>query len=130
MPARPVGPRETPPSICPGLPPEFLTAESRVAEEVVLEPAPATRGREAAAGGLDLTYDLEPGQTAVLAIRHPSGRAHVSPAGSIHQPRGARARRRCGSRSPFGRRATRGAGRAGDQGDRDQGRQGCRRQGA
>jgi CHAT domain-containing protein len=58
----------------PGLPPEFLTAESRVAEEVVLEPAPATRGREAAAaGGLDLSYDLEPGQTAVLAIRHRSG---------------------------------------------------------
>ena len=54
--------------------PEFLTAESRVAEEVVLEPAPPTRGR----GGrpppaLDLSYDLEPGQTAILAIRHPSG---------------------------------------------------------
>jgi tetratricopeptide (TPR) repeat protein len=59
----------------PGLPPEFLTDESRVAEEAVLEPAPATRGREAApaAGAVDLSYDLEPGQTAVLAIRHPSG---------------------------------------------------------
>ena len=32
----------------PGLPSEFLTAESRVAEEAVLEPAPVTRGREAA----------------------------------------------------------------------------------
>jgi hypothetical protein len=29
----------------PGLPPEFLTPESRVAEEAVLEPAPAIRGR-------------------------------------------------------------------------------------
>ena len=57
----------------PTLPPEFLTDASRVAEEVVLEPAAATRGREAAAGGLDLNYDLEAGQTAVLAIRHPSG---------------------------------------------------------
>ena len=55
----------------PGLPPEFLTDESRVAEEVVLEPAPATRGREAVAGGLDFSYDLEPGQTAVLAITSP-----------------------------------------------------------
>ena len=58
----------------PGLPAEFLTPQSRVAEEVVLEPAAATRGREAAApAGLDLSYDLEPGQTAILAIRHPSG---------------------------------------------------------
>jgi CHAT domain-containing protein len=64
----------------PGLPPEFLAAESRVAEEAVLEPAPATRGRAPAAAGLDITYDLEPGQTALLAIRHPSG------ALTFHQP--------------------------------------------
>ncbi len=57
----------------PGLPPEFLTAQSRVAEEAVLEPAPATRGRDAAAGAIDVTYDLEPGQTAILAVRHQSG---------------------------------------------------------
>jgi len=57
----------------PGLPPEFLTAASRVAEEAVLEPAPATRGREVAPGAVDLAYDLEPGQTAILAVRHPSG---------------------------------------------------------
>jgi CHAT domain-containing protein len=57
----------------PGLPPDFLTPESRVADEAVLEPGPATRGREAAAGTVDLDYDLEPGQTAVLAIRHQSG---------------------------------------------------------
>lgn len=67
----------------PGVPPEFLTAQSRVAEEVVLEPAPATRGQtspegratraEAPADGLDLSCDLEPGHTALLAVRHPSG---------------------------------------------------------
>jgi CHAT domain-containing protein len=57
----------------PGLPPEFLTAQSRVAEEAVLEAAPATRGREAAAGGIDLAYDAAPGQTAILAVRHQSG---------------------------------------------------------
>ena len=64
----------------PGLPSDFLTAESSVAEEAVLEPAPATRGRAAAGGAVDLTYDLEPGQTAVLAIRHQSG------ALTFHQP--------------------------------------------
>jgi CHAT domain-containing protein len=58
----------------PGLPSQFLTDESRVAEEVVLVPPAATRGREAgSAAGLDLRYDLSPGQTAILAIRHPSG---------------------------------------------------------
>jgi hypothetical protein len=56
----------------PGLPPEFLTAGSRVAEEAVLEPA-ATRTRAAAAGAVDLTCDVEPGHTAILAIRHQSG---------------------------------------------------------
>ena len=58
----------------PGLSSEFLTDESRVAEEVVLVPPAATRGREAgSAAGLDLSYDLPPGQTAMLAIRHASG---------------------------------------------------------
>jgi hypothetical protein len=56
----------------PGLPPEFLTDESRVAEEVILEPPPATRGRGTGAAGLDLGYELEPGQAAILAIRHRS----------------------------------------------------------
>ena len=57
----------------PGLPSEFLTDESQVAEEVILEPPPATRSREAGSAGLDLSYDLAPGHTAILAIRHPSG---------------------------------------------------------
>ena len=60
----------------PSLPPEFLTDQSRVAEEVIIEPAPATstRGQGApGSAGLDFSYDLEAGQAAVLAIRHPSG---------------------------------------------------------
>jgi len=57
----------------PGLPPEFLTAESRVADEVVLEPSSAIRGRDAGSPGLDLSYEIEPGGAAVLAIRYPSG---------------------------------------------------------
>ncbi len=58
----------------PGVPSEFLTSESRVAEQAVLERTAAPRGRDAVAtSALDLSYDLEPGQTAVLAIRHPSG---------------------------------------------------------
>jgi hypothetical protein len=56
----------------PGLPPEFLTDESEVAEEVVLEAPTPTRGREAGSVALDLSYDVEPGQTAILAIRHQS----------------------------------------------------------
>ena len=55
-----------------GLPTEFLTGDSRVAEEVILDPAPTTRGQPAGAGALDLSCDLEPGQAAILAIRHPS----------------------------------------------------------
>ena len=56
----------------PGLPPEFLTAASRVAEEAILEPAAATT-RAAAPGTVDLSCDVEPGHTAILAIRHQSG---------------------------------------------------------
>ena len=57
----------------PGLPSEFLT--DRVAGCRGSHPGPpsATRGREAGSAGLDLSYDLAPGQTAILAIRHPSG---------------------------------------------------------
>src|SRR5689334_3762005 len=68
----PGAPRAAAPDL-PGVPREFLTDESEVAEEVVLEPAPATRGREVAPGALDISYDVGPGETAVLAIRHPSG---------------------------------------------------------
>src|SRR5689334_11063249 len=74
-------PRDATQLALPGVPPEFLTTHSSVAEEVVLDPPSATRGRDAAAAStLDLSYDLPPGQTAVLAIRHPSG------ALTFHQP--------------------------------------------
>src|SRR5437773_9407960 len=97
----------------PGLPAEFLTAESRVAEEIVLEPAPApaaaARGRDRDSGSdsLDCSYDLEPGQTAILAIRHPSG------ALTFHTPvearsRGARGPSQVRFQVPLRRRATRG----------------------
>jgi hypothetical protein len=55
------------------LPPEFLADESKVAEEVVLEPSAAARGRDQGSAGLDFSYEVEPGKAAILAIRHPSG---------------------------------------------------------
>jgi CHAT domain-containing protein len=57
----------------PGLPTEFLTADSRVADEAILEPAPTTRGRATVPGAIDVAYDVPPNQTAILAIRHQSG---------------------------------------------------------
>ena len=59
--------------VVPGLPPEFLTSDSRVTDEVVLEPAGPARTRAAAGEGLDLSVKVGPGRTAVLALRHPSG---------------------------------------------------------
>ena len=62
-------------AVLPGLPPEFLTTGSRVIDQVILEPTADTRVRSRAARGeaLDLTADVKPGHTAVLAIRLPSG---------------------------------------------------------
>lgn len=59
----------------PSLPAEFLTDDSRVVEEVVVEPAARVRSRDAAPAApvLDLSCEVEPGRAAVLAIRHPSG---------------------------------------------------------
>jgi len=58
----------------PGMPAEYLTATSRVAEEVILEPSTArSRDREASAPALDITCDVKPGHTAILALRLPSG---------------------------------------------------------
>jgi CHAT domain-containing protein len=54
------------------LPAEFLSAESHVVEQAVLEPAAAVRG-DGAGGAIDITGEIEPGYTAVLAVRHPSG---------------------------------------------------------
>ncbi len=57
------------------VPAEFLPDQAKV-EEVILEPVPAasTRGQGLpGSAGLDFSYDLEPREAAVLAIRHPSG---------------------------------------------------------
>jgi hypothetical protein len=39
----------------------------------VLEPTAPIRGAQRAPGGLDISYDLTPGKTAILTVRHPSG---------------------------------------------------------
>jgi CHAT domain-containing protein len=57
----------------PSLPPAFLADGARVAEEVILERPAATRGRDQGSAGLDFSYELEAGEAAILAIRHPSG---------------------------------------------------------
>lgn len=57
----------------PGLPREFLTDMSRISDEVVIEPAPATRAEGVAPGSLDVAVDVKRGHVAILAVRHPSG---------------------------------------------------------
>ena len=59
--------------LCTSLPSEYLTEDSRVAEEAVLDPAPVSRGAAGVTGPVDLSVDVEPDQVALLAIRHPSG---------------------------------------------------------
>ena len=98
-----------------GLPPEFLTSQSSVAEEATLQPAAANRGRGATAGlvdGIDLTCDLVPGHVAVLAVRHPSGALTFSlPIDSAS--RGVRGPSQVRFQVPVRRAATRGlAGQA------------------
>jgi hypothetical protein len=57
-----------------GLRDDFLAEGATVEEEVVLQPRPPARGAAAAAvGAIDLTAELGSGETAVLAIRRPSG---------------------------------------------------------
>jgi len=55
------------------LPADFLTDESEVADEFIAQPRPATRGRPGGPGALDFSCSLESGETAIVAIRHPSG---------------------------------------------------------
>src|SRR5215213_8955381 len=57
----------------PDLPPDFLTAGSRVVDEVILEPEAGIRSRSAGTDAVDLTCDVRPGHTAALAVRMPSG---------------------------------------------------------
>jgi CHAT domain-containing protein len=72
-----------------GVPPEFLTC-AKDTEEFVAQPRPAARGAAAVPGALDVSYDLPPGEAAVLAVRHPSG------ALTFHAPRIATSRTRGG----------------------------------
>ena len=76
-------------AVIPGLPPEFLTC-AKDTEEFVAQPRPASRGAGAAPDALDISYELSPGEAAVLAVRHPSG------ALTFHAPRMATSRTRGG----------------------------------
>jgi len=76
-------------AVIPGLPPAFVP-EGAETEEIVAEPRPAVRGAGSRPGSLDLTCDLNPGEAAVLAVRHPSG------ALTFHAPRESVSRRRSG----------------------------------
>jgi hypothetical protein len=55
------------------IPARFLTDESVVADEFVASPTAAARRGAAPTGALDFNYELADGESAVLAIRHPSG---------------------------------------------------------
>lgn len=73
----------------PGVPPEFLTHATGT-EEFVAQPRAEVRGAAAAPATLDLTYEAPPGESAVLALRHPSG------ALTLHPPRTSTSRSRGG----------------------------------
>lgn len=53
------------------IPSDWLTSQSTVADSFIAQPV-ATRG-VSAAGPLDISLELTPGATALLALRHPSG---------------------------------------------------------
>src|SRR6186997_2368662 len=55
------------------LPADFLTAQTSIAEEVVLTPPAATTRDGHTAEPLDFSYDIGPTETAVVALRQPSG---------------------------------------------------------
>ncbi|HZD33404.1 MAG TPA: CHAT domain-containing protein, partial [Candidatus Angelobacter sp.] len=57
----------------PTFPEAFLTSESVVAEEFQASPTATARRSLSPTGPLDFTYQLPEGESAVLAIRHPSG---------------------------------------------------------
>jgi hypothetical protein len=56
-----------------GFPAAYLTEESSIAEEFTAQPSAAARRQAAPTGALDFSYQLADGESAVLAIRHPSG---------------------------------------------------------
>jgi hypothetical protein len=55
------------------LPPEFLTPQSSVDETLVVRPSARVRGTGAVPSAIDFSCDLAPGESAVVAMRHPSG---------------------------------------------------------
>ncbi len=57
----------------PGLPADFLTASSRVADEAIVEPVSGTLALDARSETIDLSCDVRPRHTAILALRMPSG---------------------------------------------------------
>ncbi len=57
----------------PAFPDSFLTPESEVAQQFVASPTATARRSLAPTGPLDFTYQLAEGESAILAIRHPSG---------------------------------------------------------
>ncbi len=57
----------------PAFPDSFLTNESEVAQQFVATPTATARRSLAPTGPLDFTYPLAEGESAILAIRHPSG---------------------------------------------------------
>ena len=63
----------------PGLPDDFLAEGARIDEEVILQPRPAARDAAVSSGAIDLTTELGPAETAVLAIRRPSGAVSFHP---------------------------------------------------
>jgi hypothetical protein len=57
----------------PTLPAAFLADQASVADEFTARPRPPARGAVPAAGALEFSYDLDPGELAIVAVRHPSG---------------------------------------------------------
>src|SRR3954470_3170069 len=70
----------------PGLPDDFLAEGTEVEDEVVLKPRPVARGAAAPAGVIDMTTTVGPGESAVLAIRHPSGALTFHPPAETVRP--------------------------------------------
>jgi CHAT domain-containing protein len=63
----------------PGLPDDFLAAGARIDEEVILQPRAVARDAAGSPGPIDLTTELGPAETAILAIRRPSGALSFHP---------------------------------------------------
>lgn len=75
-------------ALLPGLPDDFLTTASTVADEVVLQPRPSRDGAPPSST-VDLSCDLGPGESAVLVVRRPSGALTIhAPSETVRRTRG------------------------------------------